>query len=286
VSSPATEVSTYWPELPRVHVAPEQIAPDTWLVHQVQDALGAPLMVYLNSVVITGDEPVIIDTGTIANRGQWLDDVFGIVEPDDVRWVFLSHDDIDHTGNLAEVMTRCPNATLVGSWSIHERHSNGFQFPLDRCHWLNNGQSFDAGDRTLRAVRPPLWDSPTTRGLFDESTGVYWGVDAFASPMPGEPVSTVADLDPTFWEEGMAMFAYHALAPYLPLLDLAKFRALCDEIQALGATTIATAHSPLITEPMVDQAFALMRRLPEMAEPPCPDHAVLEAIVTGMAPAT
>jgi hypothetical protein len=45
----------------------------------VQEALGAPLRVYLNSMVIRGAEPVIVDTGTIANRAQWLDDVFGLV---------------------------------------------------------------------------------------------------------------------------------------------------------------------------------------------------------------
>ena len=166
-------------------VAPEQIATDTWVIHQAQEALGQPLYVYLNSMVIKGAEPVILDTGTIVNRTQWLDDVFGLVDPADVQWVFISHDDIDHTGNLDEVMTVCPNATLVCSWAILERHSNAFNFPLERCRWINDGESFDVGDRELLAVRPPLWDSPTTRGLFDRSTGVYWGVDSFACPMPG-----------------------------------------------------------------------------------------------------
>ena len=41
---------------------------ETWLIHQVQEALGAPLRVYLNSMVIRGAEPVIVDTGTVANR--------------------------------------------------------------------------------------------------------------------------------------------------------------------------------------------------------------------------
>ncbi len=59
-------------------------------------------------MVIRGQEPVIVDTGTPANRKQWLEDVFALVEPDDVRWVFLSHDDVDHSGNLDEVMTACP----------------------------------------------------------------------------------------------------------------------------------------------------------------------------------
>ena len=275
---------TFIPIAPTVRIPPEQIAPDTWLIHQVQEALGEPLFVYLNSMVIRGEEPVIVDTGTICNRSQWLDEVFGLVEPADVRWVFLSHDDIDHTGNLAEVMTECSNATLVCSWAIMERNANAFAFPMERCRWINDGESFDVGDRTLLAARPPVWDSPTTRGLFDQKTGVYWGVDSFACPMPGEPVATVEELDRGFWAEGMAMFIHNALSPWVGLVDSKRFTALCEQTRALGMSTIATAHSPLITDASMEQAFGLLSDLPNVPAPPCPDQVVLDAILHGVAP--
>ena len=143
-----------------------------------------------------------MDTGTPANREQWLADVFSLVEPDDVRWVFLSHDDVDHSGNLEQVMTACPNARLVCNWAMVERHTNCFNFPLERCRWIMHDESFSIGDRTLHAVRPPVFDSPTTRGLFDPTTGVYWAVDTFATPLP-DPNMGIADLDPDFWQFGL-----------------------------------------------------------------------------------
>jgi flavorubredoxin len=272
---------SFSPIAPTQRVEPEQIAADTWVIHQVQEAFGQPLHVYLNSMVIKGAEPVIIDTGTIANREQWLADAFNLVDPADVRWVFLSHDDVDHTGNLAEVLNVCPNATLVCSWAILERHTNAFDFPLERCRWINDGESLDVGDRDLLAVRPPLWDSPTTRGLFDQSTGVYWGVDSFACPMPEHPMATVEEFDAEFWGQGMAMFMYHALAPWLSLVDPKRFAAHCDKVRALGMDTIATAHSPLITGASIDQAFAITKELPNVTPPPAPDQAVLSAVLTG-----
>jgi flavorubredoxin len=204
---------------PTRRVEPEQIATDTWLIHSAQDALGQPLVVYLNAMVIKGEEPVIIDTNTIANRKQWMDDVFGLVDPQDVKWIYLSHDDVDHTGNLEEAMTACPNATLVMSWPMHERHTNAFEFPIERCRWINDGESFSVGDRTLTAIRPPMYDSPTTRGLFDDKTGVYWGVDSFAAPMMNEPVSNVSELDPEFWAHGMTMFMHNVLCPWIGIVD-------------------------------------------------------------------
>jgi flavorubredoxin len=196
---------TFTPLAPTTYFPPSQIAADTWVIHQVQPALGQPLFVYLNSMVILGAEPMIVDTGTPANREQWLKDAFSLVEPTDVRWVFLSHDDVDHTGNLDQVMSACPNAQLVCSWAMVERHTNCFEFPLDRCRWITDGETLDIGDRQLRALRPPVYDSPTTRGLFDPTTGVYWAVDTFATPLP-DPQMGVGDLDPDFWQEGLALF--------------------------------------------------------------------------------
>jgi flavorubredoxin len=268
---------SFEPLPPARNYAPQYVGPDTWLVRQVQEATGAPLSVYINSLVVTGSEPVIVDTGTAANRAQWLEDVFGLVEPADVRWVFLSHEDHDHTGNLAEVMARCPDATLVCSWALVERFTNAFAFPLERCRWVNDGGRFHAGDRTLLALRPPLYDSPTTRGLLDERSGVYWGVDAFATPMP-DPAATVADLDQSFWAQGQAMFALDGLAPWVTLVDGARYQAAIDRFAALGATAIAGAHTPLIPASHIAAAIDGLRALPTAEVPPVPDQAVLDAI--------
>ncbi len=51
-----------------------------------------------------------------------------------------------------------------------------FWMPFDRVRWVRDGESFQAGDRTLVAVCPPFFDNPTTRGLLDTTTRVYWSV--------------------------------------------------------------------------------------------------------------
>jgi flavorubredoxin len=269
---------TFTPIAPTLHVPPTQIAKDTYVIHQVQEALGQPLFVYLNSMVILGAEPMIVDTGTPANRQQWLADVFGLVEPEDVRWIFLSHDDVDHSGNLDEALTACPNARLVCNWAMVERHTNCFDFPLPRCRWIMDGESLDIGDRTLQALRPPVYDSPTTRGLFDPTTGVYWAVDTFATPLP-DPHLGVADLDPEFWAEGMAMFSYGAVSPWLALVDPAKYGRYVDRTASLDITTIAACHSPVIEGDLIGRAFDHMRNLPSIDAPPLPDQSVLDQII-------
>jgi flavorubredoxin len=275
-------MTTFTPIAPTTHVPPTLIAPDTYVIHQVQPALGEPLFVYLNSMVILGQEPVIVDTGTPANREQWLEDVFGLVEPDDVRWVFLSHDDVDHSGNLAEVLTACPNAKLVCNWAMIERHTNCFNFPLERCRWIVHDESFSVGDRMLHAIRPPVFDSPTTRGLFDPTTGVYWAVDTFATPLP-DPRLGIADLDPDFWQFGMTLFAFGAVSPWLSMLDHDKYGRFVDGVQGLDITTIAACHTPVIEGPFIQRAFERIREFPNVEPPPLPDQSILDQIIAATA---
>jgi flavorubredoxin len=204
---------------------PLEVAPDTFLLRSAQPAFGAPLSVNLNSLLIRGAEPVLVDTSTPANREAWLADVCGLLEPADVRWIFISHDDVDHTGNLHQLLDLCPQATVVTNWALTERMANAIDVPADRMRWIDDRGALDVGDPVLRAIRPPVYDSPTTRGLYDPTTGVYWGSDAFATPMPAEPVDHVADVPPPMWAEGMAMFHHHALAPWLAIVDRDAYAA-------------------------------------------------------------
>ena len=75
------------------------------------------------------------------------------------------------------------------------------------------------------------------------------------------------------------MFVHHALSPWLGLVDERRYRALCDAVRSLGMRTIATAHSPLITEGSIDDAFAILASLAGATPPPVPDQSVLDAIV-------
>lgn len=269
---------------PPIRQAPIEVAPDTYLVRSAQPAFGAPLSVNLNSLVIRSAEPVIVDTGTIANRERWIDDTFSLVDPAAVRWIVITHDDDDHTGNLAEAMERCPNATLVVSWAATERMSASFGLPVERLRWLDHGEALDVGDRVLRAWRPPVYDSPTARGIFDPLTRVYWASDAFATPMPSEPVDSVDDLPAPMWAEGFALFHHHALAPWLSLVDASRYAVEVTGLRSLRAEVIVSAHSPVIRGVSVERALDHLAALPTTEPPPHPDQQALTSILSGTVP--
>jgi flavorubredoxin len=265
----------------KTRIAPTRIAPETFVIHDHQGEGHAPVVVPLNSMVIRGAEPVVVDTGMAENREQFLADVFSVVEPTDIRWVFLSHDDVDHTGNVTALMAAAPKATLVVNWFMTERMGGSLTVPHTRQRWIGDGERLDVGDRTLVAVRPPVFDAPTTRGLFDPSTGVYWSADSFATPML-RPVRDVADLDASFWTDGMAMF-HNYVSPWLALVDDARYQATVDRVAALGIEAIAGCHTPVVPAALVPAAIAAARRAPTAEFPPQPGQAVLDEILASTA---
>lgn len=261
---------------------PYRVAPDTWVIPEIVQATP-DAVVAINSMVIAGAEPVIVDTGNELSRKEWLEAAFSIVDPADVRWVFLSHDDHDHIVNLPAVLELCPRATLVTSWFAVERTSRALELPLDRMRWINSGESFDAGDRTLVALRPPVFDSPVTRGLFDPTTGVYWAVDTFATLLPAH-VTDAADVPADMWEAGFLQFN-RMVSPWHTLVDPARWNAYVDTVAALGMTTVASGHSAALSGARLDEAFRLLRTLPDLPAADLPVQADLDELLAARRPA-
>jgi hypothetical protein len=268
-------------EAPPLPPQPEvmRITDDTYLVPTLLEAPPVGL-VYLNSMVITGKEPVLVDTGPPMFREDWLRKVWSIVDPKDVRWIFLSHDDRDHAGNLMQVLEACPNAKLVTTWFSIGRMADEWSLPMDRVRLVYDRESFDAGDRTLAAVRPPFFDSPTTLGLFDAKNRLLWSVDTFAMFMPSV-AEDITDFKADDWREGFLM-ANRLNHPWFQWLDLAKWTAHVERTQTLGMDVVAGCHTPLIRGPMIDTAFTTLREIPAMEPWNEPTQADLEMMLATM----
>src|SRR5215203_45461 len=117
-----------------------------------------------------------------------------VLNPADVRWLWITHPDRDHTGGLWPLLEAAPTARLVTTFLGPGIMSLEWAVPLDRVFLLNPGQALEFGDRHLHAFSPPLFDSPSTTGSLDARTGVLFSSDCFGAPMPSEELATSADV--------------------------------------------------------------------------------------------
>jgi len=247
--------------------SPLEVAPETFVIRALTPSVGGS-WTNLNSMVILGAEPIAVDAGMGTHRESWFEDLFSLVAPEKLRWIFLTHLDCDHSGNLVEALERCPNARVISSRGESFRVNASLGVPFERMTMVDNGESFEIAGRRLQAVRPPVYDSPYTRGLFDHSTAVYYASDAFCAPIPVDPVDWAEEIAPDQWADGMARFHYSSLCPWVALTDRRAFRGEVERLGALGMTTIVSGHSPAIRGASVAKALELLAGLPDAVPAP------------------
>jgi len=131
----------------------------------------------VNAFLLRTQQPVLVDTGMPASREAILGALTELIDPADLRWIWLTHPDRDHTGALDEVLAIAPQARLVTTFLGAGILALEYDIAPERLYLLNPGQSLDMGDRQLTAFRPPVYDSPATTGFVDSSTGVVFSSD-------------------------------------------------------------------------------------------------------------
>lgn len=263
--------------VPLFECGPHRLADDTFLIPTFAPG-PAGTSVGVHSMLIRGKQPVIVDTGSVIARASWFDHVTSLVDLDDVRWVFLSHDDHDHVGNVAEVLQRCPNATLVASFLIASRAGADLGLPFERMRWLDAGDSFDVGDRRLRLVRPPMFDSPATRGLLDEATGVMWAVDSFGNLTQGAQFER-SEPDSDLYDMSFGMLNGWN-TPWIEWVDPVRYENHLRQSWSLHPDVIASAHGSVLRgRREIDEAFGRTLAMAAQPVPPTPGDADREAII-------
>ncbi len=158
----------------------------------LNDHMEIPGLGYLpvNAFVLHAREPVVIDTGLGLPDRHFVQDLGAVMDPADVRWIWLTHPDRDHTGGLFDLLEAAPNARVITTFLGVGIMSTERPLPLDRVYLLNPGQQLDVGDRTLHAFRPPLFDSPATVGFYDDRSRVCFSSDCFGAPLPSAELAT------------------------------------------------------------------------------------------------
>jgi len=240
--------------------APYQAAPD---VHVLPHNLPLPGVGFLpvNAYVLLAEEPVLIDTGMAADGDEFIDALTSIIDPGKLRWVWLTHDDADHTGNIQRVLELAPQARLATHAFCALRMSSWWPVPLDRVHAIRAGDRIPVGDRTLLAVPPPVYDNPMSTGLLDEATGALFSVDSFGAFVP-EATQDAAEVPAAALSGGMLAWATSD-SPWTHLVDRQRFGQVLDGVRRLAPTRIFSSHLPSASGTSLESFLQVLESVPD-----------------------
>lgn len=224
----------------------------------------------VNAYLLMAEEPVLIDTGIGLDTEDFLTAVSSFLPLEQLKWVWLTHDDADHTGSIQRVMELAPNATLVTHAMSALRMNTWWPVPLERVHAIRFGDEIHVGDRTLTAVAPPLFDNPMSTGFLDQSTGALFTVDAFGAILP-EATQDAADVPPDALAGGMVGWATTD-SPWAHVTDRARFSEVLDRVRQIRPTRIFSSHLPAASGTSTEDFLRLLETVPD-AEPFMPPDA-------------
>lgn len=195
----------------------------------------------VNAFVIEAEQPVLVDTGLAALEPEFMDCLSSIVNLEAIRWIWVTHTDPDHIGNLKAVLAKAPNAQVVTTF-LGSGKLGLSQLPIPSVRLIEAGGYLDVGDRQLLAVTPPCFDAPETIGIFDPSTQVLYSADCFGALMT-QPAETAEAIHPSELKEGLITWS-RIDAPWLSLVDEVKFKRVAQSIYQLNPDFILSSHLP------------------------------------------
>ena len=194
----------------------------------------------INAFLIKSKEPVLVDTGMGIDSEEFMKALESIINPRDLQWIWLTHDDADHTGSIRKVLEAAPEAILAANSLAVLRMSTAWPVPMQRVHWLNPGDIISLGDRTLTALRPPLFDNPTTIAVYESKSATLFSADCFGAIIPS-PVQDIGEVDEGDLEQGMISWA-SADSPWLYMVAPKVFGGALEKIRVLAPKRTLSAH--------------------------------------------
>lgn len=237
-------------------------------------------LVPINAFVIKGSEPVLVDTGAVVESEEFMAALRSVIDPSELKWIWLTHTDFDHIGCLHQLLAENPRVRVITTFLGVGIMSLSAPLPLDRVYLVNPGQKITVGDRTLTAVKPPAFDNPSTTGFYDDKSGVFFSSDCFGALLSAVP-QNAAELSDKDLREGQVFWAT-VDSPWLHKADSGAFAKELDGIRKMEPKMILSSHLPAASGEMTERLLASLAAAPTAQPFVGPDQAALQQMLKAM----
>ncbi len=132
-----------------------------------------------NSYLIRGEKIALVDTSHEKFRQLYFDSLNGLINPQEIDYLIISHTEPDHSGLVRDMLQLAPNITVVGSKVAIQFLENLVHHPFQR-QLVKNGDRLDLGNgHILEFVNAPNLHWPDTIFTYDHGSGILFTCDAF-----------------------------------------------------------------------------------------------------------
>lgn len=234
----------------------------------------------INAFVLHGPEPLLVDTGAVREADEFMAALRTVVDPTDLRWIWLSHTDYDHVGALHRLLDENPAVRVITTFfAVGIMGLSTAPLPMDRVWFLNPGETMTVGHRTLTAIKPPVYDNSVTTGFHDVTSGALFSADCFGALLADIP-ERADDVAEDELRAGQTTWVTID-SPWINKVDRAAFAAELNALRALEPSVVLSGHLPVAPGTLFDRLLDTLAAAPDASPFAGPDQRALEQMLAG-----
>jgi len=196
-----------------------------------------------NSYVVLGSEKIALVEAAHARfidvYFSHLDDTLGERVPD---YLVLNHTEPDHTGTVAALLKRYPNLQIVVSRSGALFLKNIVNRDDLDCRIVDDGDTLDLGDKTLRFISAPLLHWPDTMFTYCPEEKAVFTCDFLGSHYCEPEIFDSKIVYPDEYASALRNYFDCIMAPFRPFI-----REGLAKLAALDIERVCVSHGPILT---------------------------------------
>ena len=170
----------------RLTIQTAEISPDTTVIRSLDwdrdrfdIEFGLQNGTTYNSYLIRGDKTALVDTSHAKFRQLYLEALQGLIDPQEIDYLIISHTEPDHSGLVKDFLELAPQAVVVAAKMAIKFLEDLVNQPFEK-QIIKNGETIDLGQgHVIEFVNAPNLHWPDTIFSYDRQTGILFTCDAF-----------------------------------------------------------------------------------------------------------
>ena len=134
-----------------------------------------------NAYLLSTEKPTVIDTVDMEFGREFVEYLSELIDPNEIQYIVINHTEPDHSGGMAALANRAPNATIVCTGiavnelkEMYKLHSRNFLVVKD-------GDTLDIGGKVLKFKETPYLHTAETMITYCVDDKILFPCDIFST---------------------------------------------------------------------------------------------------------
>jgi len=134
-----------------------------------------------NAYLLKTEKPTVIDTVDMEFGREFVEYLSEFIDPNEIQYIVINHTEPDHSGGLAALAGRAPNATIVCTELAVNELKEMYKLHARNFLVVKDGDTLDIGGKTLKFKETPYLHTEETMITYCVEDKILFPCDIFST---------------------------------------------------------------------------------------------------------